>query len=82
MMTCLWSSGRWPSTWGSGNVQFLLLIRDSPNHGINWTNGKFQITNYGEGEVCAANAVFDTVRGWHRSVPGDWAGYWAAGPRV
>mgnify|MGYP000801977094 FL=1 len=41
------------------------------------TNGKFQITNYGEGEVCAANAVFDTVQDGTVQCAGDWAGYWA-----
>ena len=49
------------STWGSGNVHFTVDQRFSELVS-QLTNGKFQITNYGEGEVCAANAVFDTVQ--------------------
>lgn len=64
------------STWGSGNVHFTVDQRFSELVS-QLTNGKFQITNYGEGEVCAANAVFDTVQDGTVQCAGDWAGYWA-----
>lgn len=62
------------STWGSGNVHFTVDQRFSELVS-QLTNGKFQITNYGEGEVCAANAVFDTVQDGTVQCAGDWAGY-------
>lgn len=64
------------STWGSGNVHFTVDQRFTELVS-QLTNGKFQITNYGEGEICAANAVFDTVQDGTVQCAGDWAGYWA-----
>lgn len=64
------------SVWGSGNVHFTVDKRFTELVD-QLTNGKFQITNYGEGEICAANAVFDTVQDGTVQCAGDWAGYWA-----
>lgn len=64
------------STWGSGNVHFTIDQRFTELVS-QLTNGKFQITNYGEGEICAANQVFDTVQSGTVECAGDWAGYWA-----
>jgi TRAP-type mannitol/chloroaromatic compound transport system substrate-binding protein len=64
------------STWGSGNVHFTVDQRFSELVS-QLTNGKFQITNYGEGELCSASQVFDTVQDGTVQAGGDWAGYWA-----
>jgi len=64
------------STWGSCNVHFTVDQRFSELVS-QLTNGKFQITNYGEGEICAAAAVFDTVQDGTVQCAGDWSGYWA-----
>lgn len=64
------------STWGSGNVHFTVDQRFSELVS-QLTNGKFQITNYGEGELCSAGQVFDTVQEGTVQAGGDWAGYWA-----
>ena len=50
---------RMASTWGSGNVHFSVDKRfgEILNE---LTNGKFTVTNYSEGELFAANTVFDT----------------------
>lgn len=42
------------STWGSGNVHFSVDQRFAELVS-QFTNGKFQITNYGEGELAAAD---------------------------
>ncbi|MPM30725.1 Monocarboxylate 2-oxoacid-binding periplasmic protein [bioreactor metagenome] len=64
------------STWGSGNVHFTVDQRFSALVS-QLTNGKFQITNYGEGEICSANQVFDSVQEGTVQAGGDWSGYWA-----
>lgn len=64
------------STWGSGNVHFSVDQRFAELVS-QFTNGKFQITNYGEGELAAAANVFDTVQEGTVQCAGDWAGYWA-----
>ena len=64
------------STWGSGNVHFTVDQRFSELVS-QMTNGRFQITNYAEGELCAANQVFDYVKDGTVQAGGDWAGYWA-----
>lgn len=64
------------STWGSGNVHFTVDQRFSELVS-QLTNGKFTITNYAEGEVCASGQVFDTVASGTVQAAGDWSGYWA-----
>ena len=64
------------STWGSGNVHFTVDKRFSELVS-QMTGGKFTITNYAEGEICAAGQVFDTVADGTVQAGGDWSGYWA-----
>lgn len=64
------------STWGSGNVHFTVDKRFSELVS-QMTGGKFTITNYAEGEICAAAQVFDTVADGTVQAGGDWSGYWA-----
>ena len=67
---------RMASTWGSGNVHFSVDKRfgEILNE---LTNGKFTVTNYSEGELFAANTVFDNVSDGTVQCAGDWGGYWA-----
>ena len=64
------------STWGSGNVHFTVDQRFTELVS-QLTNGKFTITNYAEGEMCASGQVFDTVADGTVQAGGDWSGYWA-----
>lgn len=64
------------STWGSGNVHFTVDQRFTELVS-QFTNGKFTITNYAEGEMCASGQVFDTVADGTVQAGGDWSGYWA-----
>ena len=64
------------STWGSGNVHFTVDKRFSELVS-QMTGGKFTITNYAEGEICASGQVFDTVADGTVQAGGDWSGYWA-----
>ncbi len=67
---------RMASTWGNGNVHFTVdqrftdLVRTL-------TNGNFNITNYAEGSLFAANQVFENVQKGTVECAGDWAGYWS-----
>jgi len=64
------------STWGSGNVHFTVDQRFTELVS-QFTDGKFTITNYAEGEMCASGQVFDTVADGTVQAGGDWSGYWA-----
>mgnify|MGYP004456812349 FL=1 len=64
------------STWGSGNVHFTCDTRFAELVSM-LTNGKFTITNYGEGELCAGNQCFDYVSEGTVQAAGDCAAYWA-----
>ena len=39
------------------------------------TDGRFTITNYPEGSLCAANQLFDYVQNGTIQCGGDWGGY-------
>ncbi len=41
------------------------------------TDGRFTITNYPEGSLCAANQLFDYVQNGTIQCGGDWGGYWS-----
>ncbi|MDD3164399.1 MAG: TRAP transporter substrate-binding protein DctP [Oscillospiraceae bacterium] len=71
--TVTWKMG---STWGSGNVHFTVDNRFTELVS-QLTGGKFQITNYAEGELCSASQLFDYVQEGTIQCGGDWAGYWA-----
>lgn len=64
------------STWGSGNTHFTCDVRFAELVG-QLTNGKFTITNYGEGELCSGSQVFDYVQDGTVQAGGDCAAYWA-----
>ena len=68
-----WKMG---STWGSGNIHFLADKRFSELVS-QFTNGKFTIQNYAEGELCAAGQLMDYVQDGTIEAGGDWGGYWA-----
>lgn len=68
-----WKMG---STWGSGNVHFTCDQRFSELVS-QLTGGRFKITNYSQGELCAANQLFDYVREGTIQCGGDWGGYWS-----
>lgn len=68
-----WKMG---STWGSGNVHFTVDQRFSELVS-ELTGGRFTITNYAEGELCAANQLFDYVKNGTIECGGDWGGYWS-----
>lgn len=68
-----WKMG---STWGSGNVHFTVDQRFSELVS-QMTDGRFTITNYSEGELCAANQLFDYVQDGTIQCGGDWGGYWS-----
>lgn len=68
-----WKMG---STWGSGNVHFTVDQRFSELVS-QMTSGRFTITNYAEGELCAANQLFDYVQDGTIQCGGDWGGYWS-----
>lgn len=68
-----WKMG---STWGSGNVHFTVDQRFSELVS-ELTGGRFTITNYAEGELCAANQLFDYVSQGTIQCGGDWGGYWS-----
>lgn len=71
--TVTWKMG---SVWGSGNVHFT-VDQYFAELVSTYTNGKFQITNYAEGELCNATQLFDYVQDGTVQAGGDWAGYWA-----
>ena len=68
-----WKMG---STWGSGNVHFTVDQRFSELVS-ELTGGRFTITNYAEGELCAANQLFVYVQNGTIECGGDWGGYWS-----
>lgn len=68
-----WKMG---STWGSGNVHFTCDQRFSELVS-QLTGGRFTITNYSEGELCAASQLFDYVQDGTIQCGGDWGGYWS-----
>lgn len=68
-----WKMG---STWGSGNIHFTCDQRFSELVS-ELTSGRFTITNYSEGELCAANQLFDYVQDGTIQCGGDWGGYWS-----
>lgn len=49
------------STWGDGNIHFTCDERFSELVS-DLTDGRFTITNYPEGALCAANQLFDYVQ--------------------
>ncbi len=69
-----WKMG---STWGDGNIHFTCDERFSELVS-QLTDGRFTITNYPEGSLCAANQLFDYVQNGTIQCGGDWGGYWAA----
>ena len=68
-----WKMG---STWGSGNVHYS-VDRRFTQLVSRLTDGRFQITNYSEGELCSANELFDYVSNGTIQCGGDWGGYWS-----
>lgn len=68
-----WKMG---STWGTGNTHFTCDTRFAELVGI-LTNGKFTITNYGDGELCSGSQCFDYVQEGTIQAAGDCAAYWA-----
>lgn len=68
-----WKMG---STWGSGNIHFSCDERFSELVS-QLTDGRFTITNYSEGELCAAKQLFDYVEEGTIQCGGDWGGYWS-----
>ena len=68
-----WKMG---STWGSGNIHFSVDQRFTELVS-QLTGGRFTITNYSEGELCAANQLFDYVQNGTIECGGDWGGYWS-----
>ena len=68
-----WKMG---STWGSGNIHFSVDQRFTELVS-QLTGGRFTITNYSEGELCAANQLFDYVQDGTIQCGGDWGGYWS-----
>lgn len=68
-----WKMG---STWGSGNIHYTCDKRFTELVS-QLTDGKFTITNYSEGELCAANQLFDQVQDGTMQCGGDWGGYWS-----
>lgn len=64
------------SCWSSGHVHFTVDKRFSELVS-QMTDGKFTITNYAEGELCAANQLFDYVSQGTVQCGGDWGGYWS-----
>lgn len=71
--TVTWKMG---STWGRNNAHFRCDQRFAELVG-QLTYGKFTITNYPEGELCAANQLFDYVQEGTLQCGGDWGGYWS-----
>lgn len=69
-----WKMG---STWGDGNIHFTCDERFSELVS-QLTDGRFTITNYPEGSLCAANQLFDYVQNGTIQCGGDWGGYWRA----
>ena len=67
-----WKMG---STWGDGNIHFTCDERFSELVS-QLTDGRFTITNYPEGSLCAANQLFDYVQNGTIQCGGDWGGYW------
>ena len=68
-----WKMG---STWGDGNIHFTCDERFSELVS-QLTDGRFTITNYPEGSLCAANQLFDYVQNGTIQCGGDWGGYWS-----
>ncbi|HBI63790.1 MAG TPA: hypothetical protein DDX51_01550, partial [Clostridiales bacterium] len=68
-----WKMG---STWGSGNVHYTCDQRFTELVS-QLTGGRFKITNYPEGSLCAANQLFDYVQNGTIQCGGDWGGYWS-----
>lgn len=68
-----WKMG---STWGDGNIHFTCDERFSELVS-DLTDGRFTITNYSEGALCAANQLFDYVKNGTIQCGGDWGGYWS-----
>ena len=70
--TVTWKMG---STWGNGTYFFERekVFTDLVSQ---LTNGKFQITVYGEGELCSASQCFDYVSDGTIQAAGDCPGYW------
>ena len=68
-----WKMG---STWGSGNIHYTCDERFSELVS-QLTGGRFTITNYPEGALCAANQLFDYVQKGTIQCGGDWGGYWS-----
>lgn len=71
--TVTWKMG---STWGRNNAHFRCDQRFAELVS-QLTYGKFTITNYPEGELCAANQLFDYVQDGTLQCGGDWGGYWS-----
>ncbi len=71
--TVTWKMG---SVWGSGNCHFEAdqMFAETVSF---LTGGKFTITNYAEGELCAANQLFDYVSEGTIQCGGSWGGYWS-----
>ncbi len=63
------------SVWGTGNIHYLADLRFSELVS-QFTDGKFKITNYGEGELCSAGQCFDYVQEGTVQASGDCAVYW------
>ena len=68
-----WKMG---STWGAGNVHFTVDQRFAEILS-ELTDGRFTVTNYAEGELCAASQLFDYVSQGTIQCGGDWGGYWS-----
>ncbi len=68
-----WKMG---STWGSGNIHYTCDERFTELVS-QLTGGRFTITNYPEGSLCAANQLFDYVQNGTIQCGGDWGGYWS-----
>ncbi len=68
-----WKMG---STWGSGNIHYTVDQRFTELVS-ELTGGRFQITNYSEGELCSASELFDYVENGTIQCGGDWGGYWS-----
>ena len=68
-----WKMG---STWGAGNVHFTVDQRFAEILS-QLTGGRFTVTNYADGELCAASQLFDFVSQGTIECGGDWGGYWS-----
>lgn len=63
------------STWGSGTTHYTCDTRFAEMVSI-LTDGRFTITNYGEGELCSSSQCFDYVQNGTVQAAGDCATYW------